>query len=487
MKQMILFLMTLSLPAVTINAQDDVLILADFEEGIGYTQDEHGNDVGFVPWGDTAGNVVLDVVAAEGDLALPDQEDENSILGISYTISSFGGFSHVLTDGTDWTPDDWTDYSTLEFWLYGSDSGDVIMVELFDNRAVDSTHDTAERWFYRLNDNFTGWQYFSIPFDYFQRRTDWQPDGAPNDELSLRQVHGYAFSFPSGVGEHISYIDNVGLGHGEGNVPPIEIPLPRPTIDPHLPAPTPKPYNYDGEWTLLWSDEFDAEAGTPIDAEFWTCELGGHGWGNAQLEYNTDRIENVAHDGEGNLVITAHEEDYRGNAYTSARCNTNDKLEFIYGRVEARMNLPQGQGIWPAFWMLGAEFPDVPWPDSGEIDIMEYIGKEPHSTHGTIHGPGYSGSGGVGISERLPEPIADDFHVFGIEWEPDVISWYVDEEVFFTMKAEFLPLRREWVYNHPFFLIINVAVGGNWPGSPDETTKFPQEMVIDWIRVYQRQ
>ena len=484
MKRMIFFLTMLI--GMTISAQDDDFVLADFEDGIGFTQDEYGNDIGFVPWGDAAGNVVLDVVAAEDELALPEQDDDNNILSVSYVINSFGGFSHVLTDGTSWTPQDWTDYSTLEFWLYGADSGGVIMVELFDNRAADSTRDTAERWFYRLDDDFTGWQHFSIPFTYFQRRTDWQPDGAPNDQLDLTEVHGYAFSFPSGVGEQISYIDTVTLGHGEGNVLPIETPTPRPTVDPAIPTPTPEPYNYDGEWTLIWSDEFDAEEGTPIDAEFWTCELGGHGWGNNQLEYNTDRIENVVHDGEGNLTITAREEDYRGNAYTSARCNTNDKLEFTYGRVEARINLPEGQGIWPAFWMLGAEFPDVPWPDSGEIDIMEYIGKEPYSTHGTIHGPGYSGSGGVGISERLSEPVADDFHVFGIEWEPDTISWYVDDEVYFTMKAEFLPRRREWVYNHDFFIIINVAVGGNWPGSPDETTEFPQEMLIDWIRVYQR-
>lgn len=241
----------------------------------------------------------------------------------------------------------------------------------------------------------------------------------------------------------------------------------------------------DDGWTLWWSDEFEAELDDPINDEYWTCEEGG-GWGNRQREYDTTRIENVAHNGEGMLVITAREQGFRGYRYTSARCNTNDKVEFSYGRVEARIDIPEGQGIWPAFWMLGADFPDTIWPDAGEIDIMEFVGKEPLLTFGTIHGPGYSGAAGIGSEYEHEEPPSDDFHVYGIEWEPGLIRWYVDDEYFLELTPDDLPPNSEWVFDHDFFLLINLAVGGNWPGDPDETTVFPQEMVIDWVRVYQR-
>lgn len=470
---------------------DEPFVLADFEDGeLFLGRDSDGLDIGFVPWGDSAGNVTLDIVSAEDDLALPDQEGENNILRVSYNISAYGGFTHALTDGEEWTPQDWTGYTTLDFWLYGAESGSVIQVEIFDNRAPDSRSDTAERWYYRLDDDFTGWQFFSIPFAEFQRRTDWQPSGAPSDGLGLTEVHGYAFSFPARVGEYINYIDDVALSNGEGNVEPAGTgarPIDEDTEDEAagdealvLPA-----YDPDGEWQLVWSDEFDADAGEPINAAYWTCEVGGHGWGNAQLEHNTDRIENVSHDGEGHLVITAREESYRGNNYTSGRCNTMDKVEFTYGRVEARLNLPEGQGLWPAFWMLGANFPEVGWPNSGEIDIMEYIGAEPRSTHGTVHGPGFYGSGGLGMRYIFDDPVAEDFHVFGIEWEPEIIRWTINGEVFHTITPETL-YGGTWVFDHDFFLLLNVAVGGNWPGNPDATTVFPQEMLVDWVRVYQR-
>jgi beta-glucanase (GH16 family) len=452
-------------------------------------KDSDGLDIGFVPWGDSAGNVVLDLVSAEGDLVLPDQDGDNTVLRVTYDINTFGGFTHVLTDGGAWTPQDWTDYTMLDFWLYGADTGGVIQMEIFDNRAPDSTSDTAERWYYRLDDDFIGWQFFSIPFEYFQRRTDWQPSGAPSDGLGLTEVHGYAFSFPAGEGEQVSYIDNVILSNGEGNVEPAEASASDAdentdgesevkALD--LPA-----YEPEGEWKLVWSDEFEADAGELINGAYWTCEVGGHGWGNAELQYYTDRVENVSHDGDGHLVITAREESYRGNDYTSGRCITMDKVEFTYGRVEARINLPEGQGIWPAFWMLGADFPEVDWPDSGEIDIMEYVGKEPRSTHGTVHGPEFYGSGGLGLRYVFDEPVADDFHVFGIEWEPEIIRWTIDGEVFHTVTPETL-YGGTWVFDHDFFILINVAVGGHWPGNPDNTTEFPQEMLVDWVRVYQR-
>ncbi|NDJ59602.1 MAG: family 16 glycosylhydrolase [Chloroflexi bacterium] len=490
----IVFVLALIIPMSVVITQaqpedEEPFVLADFEEPLFLGRDGDGLDIGFVPWGDAAENVVLEIVSAEDDLALPNQGDGNDILQVTYDINGFGGFTHALTDGTNWSPQDWTDYTALDFWLYGAESGAVIQVEIFDNRAPDSTSDTAERWYYRLDDDFAGWQFFSIPFEYFQRRTDWQPGGAPSDGLGLAEVHGYAFAFPAGVGAHTTYIDDVAVSNSEGNVEAVATAVPTMTPEPADEAAavrsTPEPYNFDGEWVLLWSDEFEADAGAPINDAYWTCEVGGHGWGNAQLEHNTDRIENVAHSGDGMLIITAREESYRGNDYTSARCNTMDKVEFTYGRVEARINLPEGQGLWPAFWMLGADFPEVGWPASGEIDIMEYVGKEPRSTHGTVHGPGFSGSGGLGLRYIFDEPVADDFHVFGIEWEPEIIRWTINGEVFHTATPETL-YGGTWVFDHDFFILINVAVGGSWPGSPDDTTEFPQEMLVDWVRVYQR-
>jgi beta-glucanase (GH16 family) len=254
-------------------------------------------------------------------------------------------------------------------------------------------------------------------------------------------------------------------------------------------------------WETVFADEFDAPAGTSPNWDVWTPEIGDGtangipGWGNAELQAYTDRTENVAHDGEGNLVISARESGgdapacYYGGpcAYTSARLITKDTVEFTYGRVEARVKLPFGQGLWPAFWLLGADIDDVPWPASGEIDIMENVGFEPSTVHGTIHGPGYSGGDAIGRSFTLPdgERFADDFHLFGLEWEPGALRWYVDGELYSTVTPDDLPRGTEWVYDHSFFLLFNIAVGGNWPGAPDDATTFPQTMAIDYVRVLQ--
>jgi beta-glucanase (GH16 family) len=254
-------------------------------------------------------------------------------------------------------------------------------------------------------------------------------------------------------------------------------------------------------WETYFADQFDAPPGTSPDWTSWTAEIGDGtangipGWGNNERQAYTDRPENVAHDGEGNLVITAREsggdapECYYGGpcAYTSARLITADKVEFTYGRVEARLQLPFGQGLWPALWLLGANIDEVPWPASGEIDIMENVGFEPSTIHGTIHGPGYSGGDGIGRPYRLPanEAFSDAFHEFAVEWEPGEIRWYVDDVLYSTLTPDDLPRNTEWVYDHPFFLILNIAVGGNWPGDPDDTTTFPQTMTIDYVRVLQ--
>jgi len=252
-------------------------------------------------------------------------------------------------------------------------------------------------------------------------------------------------------------------------------------------------------WEPFFADEFDAPAGTPPDWSVWAPELGDGtadgipGWGNDELQAYTDRPENVAHDGEGNLVIRARVSDgdapecYYGGpcAYTSARLITMDTVEFTYGRVEARMRLPYGQGIWPAFWLLGADVAEVGWPASGEIDVMENVGREPSTVHGTIHGPGYSGGDAIGRPFEVAEGerFADAFHVFALEWEPGALRWYVDGEPYSTVTPADIPTGTAWVYDHPFFLILNVAVGGNWPGYPDDTTTFPQTMAVDYVRV----
>ena len=245
-------------------------------------------------------------------------------------------------------------------------------------------------------------------------------------------------------------------------------------------------------WKLVWSDEFNGRNGARVDSSKWVAETGGGGWGNNELEYYTSRPQNVSQEN-GKLVIKALQEKYSGAGgvtrnYTSARLKTLGKFSQTYGRFEARIKIPGGQGIWPAFWMLGNDIEKPGWPGCGEIDIMENIGKEPALVHGTIHGPGYSGANGIGAAYALPDDqrFADDFHLFAVEWEPNAIRFYVDDHLYATRIPTDLPQGTKWVYDHPFFLLLNVAVGGGWPGNPDPTTVFPQTMLVDYVRVYQR-
>ena len=265
-------------------------------------------------------------------------------------------------------------------------------------------------------------------------------------------------------------------------------------------ASPPRPTAPDGspatsEWTLAWSDEFDGTAGSAPDPTRWVADTGGAGWGNQEREYYTAGAENAALDGSGHLVITARElpasTSYRcwyGTCrYSSARLKTKGKLEQQLGRFEARIRIPRGQGIWPAFWMLGANIDEVGWPRCGEIDIMENIGKEPRLVHGTLHGPGFSGAAGIGGSYSLATgDFADDFHLFAVEWLPGEIRWLVDGREYRRTSITQLPTGATWVFDRPFFMLLNLAVGGNWPGDPDATTTFPQQMVVDYVRVYRR-
>ena len=569
-----------------------------------------------------------------------------------------------------------------------------IQIEIFDNRQLENLGDSAERWYQRFTDDFTGWKQISLPFAMFQRRTDYQPGGAPNDGLNLTDVSGLAFNLPAVASTTTYYVDQIeiygdlsqhpatsrltfsayGYGAIEGDPLSAKIVLNTPaampitvtyvitpdtatpiydftgalsgtlvfapgetsqtvtlqTIDDHsveareqlkialtsatgapigyvsrsllvivdndvadpkmlddfenglptplkaygnvtvttqsvlssspiavpgqdpintvlsvtydLPAgtvggftrkfdapqdlsqsnglsfwyygsgsgktmtvtlldngqPDPGPTN----WTLAWSDEFSGTNGAAPNPANWGYDTGGEGFGNNEWEYYTDSRDNSALDGNGNLVITAMTNTNPaltcassptgpdGTCFaTSARLLSAGKQEFTHGRVEARMRIPKGQGIWPAFWMLGNDiFTTNPWPASGEIDIMENIGKpsEQSTLYGTIHGPGYSGGSGIGSGPYVvTSTLADDFHVFAIEWEPTRIRWYVDGTNYFTATDTMIPAGTNWVFNHPFFIMLNVAVGGNWPGYPDGTTMFPQQMTVDYVRVYQ--
>jgi beta-glucanase (GH16 family) len=253
----------------------------------------------------------------------------------------------------------------------------------------------------------------------------------------------------------------------------------------------------DSAWTLTWSDEFDGPNGSPPDTKTWIRESGGNGWGNNELEYYTTRLENSRLEN-GKLVIEARSERFTGpdgvaRDYTSARLKTKGLFSQRYGRFEARIQIPFGQGVWPAFWMLGDDISSVHWPTCGEIDIMENIGREPASVHGSMHGPGYSGEHPLTAAYTLPSEkksspprFADDFHVFAVEWEPERVRFYVDGHLYSTQTKADLPAATRWVFDHPFFILLNVAIGGNWPGSPDASTTFPQRMLVDYVRVYER-
>jgi len=245
------------------------------------------------------------------------------------------------------------------------------------------------------------------------------------------------------------------------------------------------------DWQLAWSDEFNQPDGSSPASTNWNFDIGNGGWGNGELEYYTSRTNNARIVG-GQLVIEADQESYGGSSYTSARLLTKGKWSWTYGRMEARIKIPRGQGIWPAFWMLGTNIDSVGWPTCGEIDIMENIGKtsDQGTCHGTIHGPqsggDYNGGSGVGGTYTLPggAALADAFHIYAVEWTTNQIQWFVDTNLYFTATPASLPTGSTWVFTQPQFLLLNVAVGGGWPGNPDGTTTFPQQMLVDYVRVY---
>jgi len=263
-----------------------------------------------------------------------------------------------------------------------------------------------------------------------------------------------------------------------------------------LAIPTAPPPPSPAGWTLVWSDEFSGPDGSAPDPSKWTYDTGGKGWGNTELECYTNRLQNAQING-GNLVITAQQEnapfvcsDGSTNSYTSARLKTQGLFSQAYGRFEARIKVSAGQGMWPAFWMLGKDITTAGWPTCGEIDIMENIGKEPGTVHGSLHGPSTTTRTSDATSIfTLPagQAFADDFHLFAVEWERGVVRFYVDSNLYATFTESQWPAGGTWVFDHSFFIILNVAVGGNWPGSPDSTTVFPRHLLVDYVRVYTRQ
>ena len=248
------------------------------------------------------------------------------------------------------------------------------------------------------------------------------------------------------------------------------------------------PSTYDG-YSLTWSDEF---SGTEINDDNWGYDIGGSGWGNNELQYHTNRNAYLK---EGLLVIRAQQEAYRGKNYTSSRLKTQGKQNFKYGRIDVRARLPEGAGIWPALWMLGKNITDVGWPKSGEIDIMEMVGgnslqdKHPNgdrTAHGTMHwnNNGLNGSYSpvnTGKSEILSTSLSEEFHVFSIQWDVNGIGWYIDDA-----QYSYKTINSTQPFREEFFFIMNIAVGGDWPGSPNSSTVFPQRMVIDYVRVFQK-
>ncbi|MEN0065579.1 MAG: glycoside hydrolase family 16 protein [Myxococcota bacterium] len=243
-------------------------------------------------------------------------------------------------------------------------------------------------------------------------------------------------------------------------------------------------------WELVWEDEFRGEAGAPPDPDNWVFDIGtgDNGWGNNELQYYTDRPENIQQTGDGFLRVTAITEDFEGSAYTSARIKTQGLREYEYGRIRARIRTPVERAIWPAFWMLGADLPENPWPLAGEIDIMEVFGVR--AVGSAIHGPGYSGGQNINFPYLLGEDnvagFDADFHEYEVLWDPQQIVWIIDGTITGVATPADLPGGAAWVFDHEFFFLLNLAVGGNPVQAPDATTPQTASMDVDFIKVYER-
>lgn len=248
-----------------------------------------------------------------------------------------------------------------------------------------------------------------------------------------------------------------------------------------------------GTWVETWRDDFEGAPDSAPDPARWNIEVNELGY-NDEKNYNTAERRNSFQDGEGNLVLQAFKENYvdeRGvpsvQPYTSARLNTQGKLEQAYGKFEARIRLPVGgRGVWPAFWMLGEDIddPEVGWPECGEVDILEWRGSEPAKIVSSLHGPNYSGGSSYHGDYQLPAGTYGDFHTYTFEWHADAVRWLLDGREVYVVTAQSIRARgQRWVYDHPFFIILNLAIGGIFDGDPDGATPFPQRMTVDYVSV----
>ena len=260
------------------------------------------------------------------------------------------------------------------------------------------------------------------------------------------------------------------------------------------PVVSPAPRNV---WIQVWSDEFDGPAGSRVDGTKWGydigdgCREGNCGWGNDEKEYYTDASENIALNGEGQLAIVARSAPsgltcyYGPCRYTSAKITTRGKLLVAPGRVEARIKLPAGQGLWPAFWMLGHTHPAIPWPACGELDIMENKGSQPSTTSSAVHGPGYSGTTPLAHAQTLAAgTFSADFHTFAIEWDAAHVRFFIDDTAHYGITRSALEQFGKSILDQPFYLIINLAVGGHFDGDPQSDAILPATMLVDYVRAY---
>lgn len=430
---------------------ETVQVLDDFE---GYATGDRVPSTWF-NYGMAGGGV--SVVGVSDQRARSGQSGANQMLAWGYDASRDPGYGGV---GKEYgSPQNWTQYSGIKFWFYGSGEGGRLQVEIGEDKSTDVERYRAPAF----TDNQVGWRIVRVPFDSFTPAS-WNPTPG-NEVLDLVSVENVVIAVNSGVTIAGVAIDDLSLYRYHSSSTTTTVPQSGNT------PPT----------QLVWSDEFN---GSGIDSSNWRFDIGGWGWGNGEAQYYTSRPEN-ARVADGALIIEALREDYQGSAYTSARLLSQNLREFQYGRIEARVKVPSGSGTWPAFWMLGTGLgePGRTWPNVGEIDILEYVGREPNAVIGALHGPGYSGGNAIDQWSYRSSPIADDWHVVAVEWNYSGIKWFLDGSQFHSVLRTDVP--GEWVFDQPFFIILNLAIGGTLGGEIDPALQFPLRYYVDYVRVYQ--
>lgn len=434
-------------------------------------------------YGNAGGGV--SIVEEAGEFSREGQSGENKVLAWGFDAVSDPGYGGVGKEFLE--PVNWTEFTGVQFWFYGSGEGGELQIEIGEDKTSDVERYRAPAFY----DREVGWQLVRLPFDSFTP-PEWNPVPG-NGILDLRAVYNIVFAANSGASEAGVMIDDVAVYNDGTTATSASSETSDATISnidyealPLIPAPEPIPPVAPAGMELVWSDEFDGDS---INLENWRFDQGGWGWGNGESQFYTDRPQN-ARVVDGMLVIEAWEEEYLGSYYTSARLLSQGLQEFQYGRIEARLKVPVGQGTWPAFWMLGsgfehfAEDPARRWPNVGEIDIMEYVGREPDLVIGTLHGPGYSGAGAKSRWFRQDFDVADDWHTYAIDWDESGIRWFFDGEQYAEVGPENIK-RGEWVFDRPFFMLLNLAIGGTLGGYLDPELEFPLRLYADYVRVYQ--